>query len=108
MQLESTPRFTEQLEHVGNLKILIHITGLLKGQSELCVTNIAELSCHPQQRRQLLCWKEVDHNTKLFGRKSEEIFTDFTFKRCGEYRRSCRSSKNTNREKFWRVTQGLG
>ena len=54
MQLESTPRFTKQLQHLENLKSRIHITDLLKVQLEPFVTNITKLSSHPQQRRQLL------------------------------------------------------
>ena len=61
MQLESTSRFIEQLQHLENLKSRIPITDLLKVQSEPVVTNIAELSSHSLQRRQLLSWKGVDH-----------------------------------------------
>ena len=42
---------TDHCDNVGDLRSCIHITDLLKVQPNPCVTNIAELSSHPQQRR---------------------------------------------------------
>ena len=65
MQSESTPRVTKQLQHLGNLKNCIYITDLPKVQSEPCVTNIDDLSSHPEQRRQLLL-RKGDKKVKIF------------------------------------------
>ena len=64
-QSESTPRVTKQLQHLGNLKNCIYITDLPKVQSEPCVTNIDDLSSHPEQRRQLLL-RKGDKKVKIF------------------------------------------